>query len=217
MKTLMCFGDSNTHGSLPVHEAGERARLGPDQRWPGVMAAQLKARGENDWHLIEEGLPGRTILHPDPIEGAHKNGLPGFIAALETHRPLDLIILMLGTNDLKPRFGVTSLDIARSIEKLVMLAKQSDSGPDGAAPELILVAPPPIKEQGTLAGIFTGGEAKSKELAREYAIVAKAHNCQFVDAGEAATVSPVDGIHYEAEEHQKLGTLMAQAVIDGKY
>ena len=217
MKTLMCFGDSNTHGTLPVRWLGDRRRLDRDQRWPCIMAAELKNQLGDQWILIEEGLPGRTIMHPDPIEGAHKNGMPGFIAALETHRPLDLIVLMLGTNDLKPRFGLTPLDIALSIEKLILLAKQSVAGPDSTAPALMLVAPPPIIETGTLSGVYTGGEAKSLQLAALYADIARANDCQFVNAGEAVTSSTIDGIHYEAEDHLRLGKLIAQAVIDGKY
>ncbi|MGO4839576.1 GDSL-type esterase/lipase family protein, partial [Rhizobiaceae sp. 2RAB30] len=95
MRSVLCFGDSNTHGQVPG--MGPLDRYGPHVRWPGVLRAELGA----GWHVIEEGLSGRTTVRDDPIEGAHKNGRTYLRPCLQSHASLDLVILMLGTNDLK--------------------------------------------------------------------------------------------------------------------
>ena len=155
MQTVLCYGDSNTHGTLPMASLEATGRLGPDERWPGVLAKTLGP----SWRVVEEGLPGRTTVHPDPIEGVHKNGLAALPVALESHRPLDLVILMLGTNDLKARFSLVPEDIAAGVERLVLAIRASEAGPGLAAPRLLLVAPPPVIEVGCLAAMFTGGAA----------------------------------------------------------
>ena len=104
---------------------GERGRFDKDVRWTGVMAANLPG---GDFTIIEEGLPGRTTVFDDPIEGAHKNGMRTLRAVLESHREIDLVIVMLGTNDLKHRFSVTAADIATGAEKLVIEARDALDG-----------------------------------------------------------------------------------------
>lgn len=180
-------------------------RLGPAERWPGRMAAALGA----GWQVIEEGHPGRTTVHPDPVEGAHKNGLAVLPAILESHRPVDRIILMLGTNDLKARFSVTPLDIALAVEKLVQTVTGSEAGPGGGPPAVLLVSPPPIRETGCLAEMFEGGEAKSRRLASLYAEVAARSGIGFLDAGAVAATDATDGIHLNAEAHEALGLAVA--------
>lgn len=162
--------------------------------------------------MIEEGLPGRTTVHPDPIEGAHKNGLAILPAILETHRPIDLVVLMLGTNDLKQRFSVTPLDIGVSVAKLLDALGQSRSGPKSNRPRLLVVAPMPIEEVGCLAGMFEGGAAKSRRLAAEVARVAALYGADFLDAGEVITVSEIDGIHFDAAAHAALGRAIAAKI-----
>jgi len=115
MTIVLCFGDSNTHGSVPMLHRDDMRRFEPEERWPGVLRKELGA----GFSVIEEGLPGRTTLHDDPIEGVYKNGLRYLCACLESHRPIDIITLMLGTNDLKSRFAVQPLDIAESIGVLL--------------------------------------------------------------------------------------------------
>ncbi len=117
-------------------------------------------------------------------------------ALLETHRPVDVVLLMLGTNDLKQRFSVNAMDIALSLERLVGVIRASAAGPGGAAPGVLLVAPPPIEEVGCLAEMFAGGAAKSQALGARIAAVAARLGLPFLDAGRLVKVSPVDGIHY---------------------
>jgi len=208
-RTILCYGDSNTHGTMPMPDLGSMGRYDRQTRWPGQLAALLP-----DWQVIEEGLPGRTTVHDDPIEGAHRNGLAVLPAILESHRPIDVVILMLGTNDLKQRFSVNALDIALSLEKLVLAIRGSGCGPDGAAPGVILVAPPPILEVQDLGVMFAGGQAKSHDLGPRLSALARALEVPFVDAGSLIGVSEIDGIHYDEPAMAALAQAFAQAVTD---
>lgn len=205
---VLCFGDSNTHGTVALRDLADRRRHDDATRWPEVMAARLGP----GMRVIDEGLPGRTTVHDDPIEGAHKNGLAVLPALLESHRPLDLVVVMLGTNDLKHRFSLTPFDIAAGLRRLGETVQASGCGRDGRAPGLLLVAPVPVEETGLLAEMFTGGAAKSRALARHVAQVAGVLGAAFFDAGSVAQVDPVDGIHLDAEAHRALGAAMADAV-----
>lgn len=206
--TVLCFGDSNTHGTCPMAQLGDIRRYPAALRWTGA----LRAAPPEGAALIEEGHPGRTTLHDDPIEGAHKNGLALLPAILETHRPVDLVILMLGTNDLKARFAVTPADIARSVDRLCEVILSPGAGPGLAAPRLLVIAPPPIEETGCLAGMFEGGAVKSRALAPLIGSVARGRGAAFLDAGAHMAVSPVDGVHFEPEGHAALGAAVVEAV-----
>ncbi|MBP7001742.1 SGNH/GDSL hydrolase family protein [Amaricoccus sp.] len=207
-RVVLCYGDSNTHGTAPMARLTDLGRLAPGERWPGVLAAELGA----GWRVVEEGLPGRTTVHPDPVSGVHKSGIAVLPAILESHRPVDVVVLMLGTNDLKARFHVPAVEIAASVERLVLAVRQSFCGPEEAAPAVLLVAPPPVLEAGCLAEIFEGGAAKSGRLAGYYASVARRHGAAFLDAGEVIASSPLDGVHFDAAEHGKLGRAVAAAL-----
>jgi lysophospholipase L1-like esterase len=207
-KTVLCFGDSNTHGTRPMRDWDDRRRYAPDERWPGHLAAALGA----GWRVVEEGLPGRTTAHPDPLEGAHKNGLAALPIMLETHVPIDVVVLMLGTNDLKMRFSVPASDTALALDHLILEMQASDAGPDKQAPKIALIAPPPIIETGFLATMFAGGAEKSEALGALCAEVAARHGVGFLDAGTVVQSSSVDGIHFEAEAHAKLGRAIAEVV-----
>jgi lysophospholipase L1-like esterase len=206
-RTLLLFGDSNTHGTMPMPDLGFSGRFDRTERWPGRLQKLLP-----DWEIIAEGHPGRTTLHDDPVEGAHRNGLAVLPALLESHRPIDAVLVMLGTNDLKERFSVNAGDIALSLERLVRFVRASEAGPDGSAPGVLLVAPPPIIEVGCLAGMFAGGAAKSRALAAEVRAVAARVGVAFLDAGEVVRVSPVDGIHYDSAANPALAKAFAAAI-----
>ena len=207
-KTVLCFGDSNTHGSPPVQELGASGRYDRSMRWPTLMAGHLGG----DWHVIEEGHPGRTTVHDDPIEGAHRNGLTVLPSLLESHKPIDVVILMLGTNDLKGRFSINATDIALSLERLIGVIRSYACGPNGSHPGILLVAPPPITEVGCLAEMFEGGAAKSHGLAAAVSAAARRAKVSFLDAGAHIAVSPIDGIHYDEAAHGVLAQVMANAV-----
>ena len=179
-----------------------------EARWPSVLA---KALGPS-WTVLAEGHPGRTSVHEDPIEGVHKSGARTLPALLESHRPLDLVIIMLGTNDLKARFGVSALEISQGVERLVDLARGSASGPGRSAPDVLVITPTPVLEVGPLAPIFRGGEAKSNELAAAFEAMGVRADVPVFDAGKVCSVSPVDGIHFDASALERLGLAVADHV-----
>ena len=207
-RSLLCFGDSNTHGTPPMENMSSPGRFERGVRWPSIMQAKL----DPDWTVIEEGHPGRTTVHDDPIGGIHKNGTRILPALLETHRPLNLIIMMLGTNDLQHRFGVNATEIALAIGKMVEMIKASDSGVERKAPDIFLVSPPPVTQQGCLADVFEGSANNANALSGAIANMARQHGIPFFDAGAHIAVSPIDGVHFDAESHIKLGQAMAVAV-----
>jgi lysophospholipase L1-like esterase len=203
MKRILCYGDSNTWGYDPLTQT----RFDDQTRWTRVLAASLGA----GYEIIEEGLNGRTTVWDDPIEGelaSDKNGRTYLGPCLQTHAPLDGVILMLGTNDLKRRFGLPASDIALGVKALVGVIQRSRSGRGNGAPPVLLLAPPPLAPltpEMALAAMFEGGEIKSREFAALYARVAQEMGCAFLDTSAVIRSSPLDGIHFEAAEHAKLG------------
>jgi lysophospholipase L1-like esterase len=205
MKTILCYGDSNTYG----YNGETESRYPLEERWVTVMARELG----DDYHVIAEGLNGRTTIWPDPVEGEYKSGKTYLVPCLESHHPIDLIVLMLGTNDLKHRFGLSAWDIARSIETLLELIGGTTFGPDGMPPEVLLVCPAPTCVRGTVfEEMFDGADEKSVHLARYYGEVADVYGAAFLDAGTVVKSSQVDGIHLDASELPKLGRAIAAAV-----
>ena len=209
-RTILCFGDSNTHGTKPMPTLDGAGRFGHEARWPSVMARALG----HDFDVIAEGHPGRTTVHDDPMEGEYRNGLRVLPALLESHKPLDLVILKLGTNDLKNCFHVSAADIAFFLDRLIRLTRASGAGPDGSSPDVLVIAPPPILEAGCLAEMFAGGAAKSQDLSSAIQAMTARMGAAFFDAGTIIAVSPVDGIHYEAESQMTLGLAMAKVLRD---
>ena len=207
-RTILCFGDSNTHGTQAMRDMGDRRRLPRLARWPVVMAAALGPH----WEVIAEGHPGRTTVFEDPIEGGHKSGLRALPALLESHRPLDLVLIMLGTNDLKARFGLTGFDIALGVQRLATAVRAGDSGPHGQAPQVMLVAPVRAMEAGCLGPIFAGCAEKSAALPAHLSRIATAQGFGFADLNEVAQVDPIDGIHLDADSHAAIGAHLARAV-----
>ena len=205
---ILCFGDSNTWGYIPVIGG----RYAPAVRWTGVMAERLGPR----FSVIEEGQSGRTTVWDDPLEG-DKNGLRYLPACLESHMPLDLVILMLGTNDLKARFSLTALDIALGAERLVQVILKSGCGVDGNPPAILLAAPPSINPlDDTGSEMFYGGKQKSASLAQRYKAVAEKWGCGFLDVGAVINVDATDGIHYSEASHRTLGNTVADQVLNSR-
>jgi lysophospholipase L1-like esterase len=207
MRSILCFGDSNTHGQVPGGTPLDR--YGLHERWPGVMA---RALGEG-WHVIEEGLSGRTTVRDDPVEGAHKNGRTYLRPCLQSHMQLDLVIIMLGTNDLKARFNQPASEVAMGIGCLVHDIKELLPGRGGTVPEIMVVSPPPMLDDiKEWRGIFAGAPEKSRQLAMEFEIIADSLEVHFFDAGSVATCDPIDGFHINREAHAALGLALAREV-----
>jgi lysophospholipase L1-like esterase len=203
MKTVLCYGDSNTWGYEPA--SGDR--FSEDVRWTGVLTRELGS----EFRVIEEGLNARTTVREDPVE-EYKNGKDYLRPCLESHRPLDVVIVALGVNDLKARFFASASDVADGAGVLVAIAQRSGAGPDGSPPAVLLMAPPPVGRLTELAEMFAGAEEKSRGFARQYRRVAEKYGCELLDAGEQVRASDLDGIHLEAGEHRKLGEAVAARV-----
>jgi len=206
MINILCYGDSNTWGREPLKDT----RFPMDVRWPGVLRQHL---GAGYW-VIEEGLNGRTTVWDDPVaEG--RSGKVYLVPCLTTHKPLDLVALMLGSNDLKPKFSLSAYEIARCAATLLEIIQKSGAGPDGQPPQVLLISPPyviPIEGESEWRDQFEGAAQKSKKLARYYADVAKKFGVHFMDAAKVMVSSQRDGIHFEAEGHAQLGEAVAQKV-----
>lgn len=207
MKNVLCFGDSNTYGTPPMPGPEDERRFDGKTRWPGVMRKILG----HSWHVIEEGLPGRTTIRDDLIEGTFKNGRRYLAACLESHRPLDVVVLSLGTNDLKARFGAPPEDVAAGADILAGIIRATPNLGHPPA-KLLIVCPPPIRLVGFLGTMFAGGVEKSQALPLLYEAVASRHGADFLDAGKLVEVSPVDGIHYDETAHRILGETIAARV-----
>lgn len=184
---------------------GERYPV--DVRWPGVLRNELG----DDYRVIEEGLNGRTAVEGNPLYG-FSNGKADLGATLANHCPVDLVILMLGTNDLIMRFSVSPYDVGEGIDVLLDIIHHSGAGPGGGNPAILLLAPPPIgslaDETETLAGVV----AQSHLFAERYMSIAADFGCAFLNAGEVIRSSDIDGFHLEASEHMKLGLTVAERV-----
>ena len=201
MRTILCFGDSNTWGSAP----GGHGRFPWNVRWTGVLQTSLG----NGFRIIEEGLPGRTTCFDDPFS-PHRNGLAYLTVALETHCPLDLLTIMLGTNDLKGNFHLSAFDIARGTASLLVVAKNF-------RPEIkhvLLVSPPHITntDDFDISQQFPDGLERSKSLAALYQHNAELHGCHFFDAGQVAQASSIDGIHLDALNHKRIAEGLTQKI-----
>jgi lysophospholipase L1-like esterase len=200
MERILCYGDSNTWGTDPL--SGER--LDDRTRWTRILARSLGP----DYEVIEEGLPGRTTVWEDPIEG-YKNGYNYLLPCLETHRPLDLVVIMLGTNDLKKRFSLTAYDIAQGASVLVTAVQKSTSGRDAKAPPVLLMAPPLISKLTDYEEMFEDAYDKSRKLGERFRQVTQELGCAFLDTSSVIVSSEVDGIHFDPAEHAKLGRAVA--------
>ena len=203
MPVVLAFGDSNTWG----YDPSTGGRFPRARRWVSVLQRELGA----DFEVIAEGLNGRTTVHDDPIE-PYRCGADALPPCLMTHVPVDLVILALGCNDLKKRFSVSAFDIAEGPARLIFLARAYGIGPDGRPPKILLIAPPPIAKLTNYAEMFEGGREKSVLLGQRYREVAEREGVTFLDAGQVIRCSDLDGIHYEADQHELLGRAATKAV-----
>jgi lysophospholipase L1-like esterase len=205
--TVLCYGDSNTYGAAVVPRP--ESRYSYEERWPGVLAARLGA----GWQIIEEGLNGRTTVRDDPVEGEYRNGKTYLLPCLYSHKPIDIVAIMLGTNDLKARFNVSAWDIAQGVGTLVSLIRTAAVGRNGNAPQILIIAPPPILKLLPLhSEMFTGAFEKSLQISPQYAALAKQMDAHFLDAGAKAKSSPIDGFHLDPEAHLALGRAVAEKI-----
>ncbi len=210
MTNILCFGDSNTFGTNP---SGGRWML--HERWPSILQDLL---GE-EYRIVEEGLGGRTTVIEDGLEG-DKNGRRHLPMLLRSHRPLDLVIIMLGTNDMKHRFSMLPEDIARGTEELGKIVETYDYGPAYPIPRVLLVSPIHIRE-GIEHSVFTGfspdAVLTSHQLAPLYKETARRHNWLFFDAATVSEASKRDMLHMERDDHWKLAEALCSLLSAQKH
>lgn len=210
--TVLCYGDSNTYGFKP----NRISRYAADERWPGVLRKQLG----DGYYVIEEGLNGRTtdLPHHNPLK-ANRNGLDYFKACIESHMPLDIIIIMLGTNDLKTVYNRSAEDIARALKQYQEYVKVYCDNGTTPMPRIIFVSPayvddtaPKFYSSMPTQKIYDETSVqKSHELAAAIRAMASETGCEFFDAAPITKVGQ-DGLHLDLESHVSLGEMLAKLI-----
>ena len=204
MRTILCYGDSNTWGYIP----GLGGRHAFEKRWPGVLQRILST----EYRIVEEGLNGRATVWDEPFRPG-RSGLQMLRPLMESHAPLDQVVIMLGTNDVLHYSEVTAFDAARGAAVLVQTVLQSSSGPNQGVPRVLLVAPPACCGLSDEMKLFCHGRPeKSLDFGRHYKDVATQYGCGYLDAAQHVVASPLDGIHLDEASHERLGVVMAEQI-----
>ena len=203
MKTILCYGDSLTWG----YNAKTLGRHAYEDRWPSVLQAELGAGAS----VIAEGLNGRTTAFDDHLADADRNGVRVLPTLLATHSPIDLVIILLGSNDMKPFICGEAFGSRQGMERLIDLVRTQVYGFFYKAPQVLIVSPPPVckTDNAEFAAMFDGAIEQSKRLAGLYAETAKNYACSFFDAGSVASTTPLDGIHLDAANTRAIGKALA--------
>ena len=205
MKTILCYGDSNTYGYIPA----DGGRYPKQVRWTCLLQNLLGP----DYCVVDEGCNGRTTIFPMP-EKEWLCGLYGLEPILYSHKPIDQILLMLGTNDQKLVIGKTTAQIADGIGVIIDRMKtflQTANG-QGFVPDIVLMAPPligPCIAKSPYVDEFgLDSHERSKAFAKEYERVAKEKGVRFLDAAKYTTVSDADSIHLDEASHAALAKVL---------
>ena len=211
-KHIVCFGDSNTHGACkdPDDSADHGSRFNENERWTCLLQKLLG----DEYLVIEEGLSGRTCAFDDPLhEGL--SGVMHITPILNSHEPLDLLILMLGTNDVKAYFSASPVNIAAALERLIRKAQSSQCWGDHA-PKILVICPPHITEglYDDEAGLKMGPGCpeKSRALAKYYRQTAELTGCDFMDAEGIAEFNKIDCMHLTSGGHRSLAEALAEKI-----
>jgi lysophospholipase L1-like esterase len=210
--TILAYGDSNTYGQKPDRSG----RFDVSKRWTGILQATLG----DQYYVIEEGLGGRTtdLEHPNPNK-PNRNGLSYFAACLDSHSPLDIVIIMLGTNDFKTTYNRSVEEISSALQLYIDTIKNSYNDSSAQQPTIILVSPPHMNENAPLfyssmptQGVYDHTSiTKSRELATHLKQLAESNNVVFLDAA-TITETGEDGCHMNEASHGKLGTELAAMI-----
>jgi len=204
MTRILVFGDSLTWGFDPESSG----RFPEDQVWPAIMAADL---GSNVT-VIVEALPGRTTVFDSPYAPG-RSGAQMLGPLLESHAPIDLVIIMLGTNDLQESLGLSARHSASGMWTLIDSATRSLVGPSITPPKVLVISPPHLVDPTGFMGVFyENREEESRELAHHFMRVAQRAGAGFFDAASVAAPGPVDGVHLDKAGNAALGPAVAAVV-----
>jgi len=219
-KRILIFGDSNSWGWTPRNDQEPTVRLAKNVRWPGVLAGKLGP----GYEIIEEALSARTTnlddaeedLPSEYLRGATLNGAKVLPALLASHLPLDLVVIMLGTNDLKARFNRTPGEVAQAAISLVHIIRDCEGGVSTVypSPKVLLLAPPPLGVTFHNPDMWVRGREKSLMLGSVLKRAAISANIPVFDTSEVVATDGPDGVHLTADAHQKLGLAVAEKVRD---
>lgn len=209
-KRIVCFGDSNTWGYNPENGS----RYDENTRWTKLLEKKLGG----DYRIIEEGQNGRTIANPDPWEWGTKCGMDQILPILESHMPMEALVIMLGSNDLKSKFGLPAPDIAGSLQNMLKSVRGHLryylNNPDL---KILIIAPPALGDNfasSPFAEFFDEDSVvqKSKDISKWFELVAGQFGCEFLDATSQVTAGDVDSLHLSPEGHAKLAELVYQKI-----
>jgi len=206
LKTVLCYGDSLTWG----YNAEGPSRHALEDRWPSVLQGELG----DGVRVIAEGLNGRTTAFDDHTAGADRNGARVLPTVRGTHAPLDLIVILLGSNDMKPWVHGNPLAAKHGMGRLVKIVRGHDYPLEAEAPQILLVSPPSVcrTDDAEFAAMFAGGDDAPRQLAGLYSELADEAGCGFFDAGSVAETTPLDGVHLDAANTRKIGEGLAPLV-----
>jgi lysophospholipase L1-like esterase len=206
MKNILAFGDSLTWGYV----AGTRDRHPFDIRWPNALAAGLGGKAR----VIEEGHNGRTTVFDDPTTFDDRNGSKALPVALASHQPLDLVIIMLGTNDIKYANRCRAFDASMGMTRLIEIVQTFSFIPQFDRPDILIMSPPSLvpTTDEWFNDLWGHAIAESKLFAQHYARVAKEMGVHFFDAGSVAKADQTDGGHLDAANTKAIGTALVPVV-----
>ena len=201
-KVILAFGDSLTYGANPIPGG---ARHAYEDRWPTALERGLNGAAR----VIAEGLGGRTTVHDDHFTAADRNGARVLPTLLASHSPLDLVVIMLGTNDLKPFLGRTAFEASKGVGRLIEIIRAHAAAEGEAAPKIVIVAPPPLCETDHPEMlVHFGGDAviaESRRFPEWYRRRAAEYGVGFFDAGTIATADSHDGVHLDPASTRAIG------------
>ena len=207
IKNVLCYGDSNTYGYMP----GYGTRYPREIRYPGRLQMLLG----DEYNVIEEGCSGRTTLYDDPVDG-WKNGMDYLMPCIYSHRPIDIVVLMLGSNDLKITFHLNAEQIAQSAGKLVDVIQSFTADKQEFVPDIILVSPPEIGRNIRTSAFYGAFDESSIEESRRFPEcfrkVAKEKGCIFFDAAQYIYPSDVDSLHLTPDGHITLAKELSEVI-----
>lgn len=205
MKRILCFGDSNTYGYKPDGSG----RFDETIRW----TARLQQKLGKVYQVIEEGLCGRTTIFEDELRMGRKGvDLAGIL--VETHNPIDVFVVMLGTNDCKTKYQATAGSIAKGLEQVIAAAQSKAS----KEMKVLIISPillgQGVGEEGYDIEFDESSEQKAAKLAAEYKEFAKRKGYAYLDASKYAAASPVDREHLDEAGHEKLAEIVYNKLVE---
>lgn len=214
MKTVLCYGDSNTYGYNP--NEGQRSRYPRELRWTTILSDLLGPSFE----VVPEGLNGRTTAYDRP-GFPWKNGLQPLPAIMGSHKPLDYIVFMLGTNDCNVEMGLSSEEIAEGMEQIILTTQEMGIIQQESIPKIVLVAPAPILSNYQLSPfadqLDDNSVIKSNEIDELYKDLADKYDCLFISClDNNVEVSSLDSEHLTVNGHHKLAELVYNSIISNE-